>query len=447
MLGLAVLLVMMLGRGEGRAEAAPTPEITDYDPASTAWNGMASFVALAEGMGFEVTPVATLEWSDLTDDDILVLVYPLQRVDPSRLSSYVQAGGNVVLADDFGESREAMSALGLLRAEVTTPRGSRFQDGHLWAPIATVRAPDHPIAVGVEDVVTNHPAALTHVEGATEVIGFDTGAIVVAGERGTGRFVAIADPSILINRMQQFPGNVAVATNMLRWLARDGHARHVVLLRGDVPMFGEPRPYIADPHAGEVGKDVADLNDWLSERRAWLLTPAAMRTLAALLAVALLALALFALPVRRGPRIDGAWLRFGRPPRRDDAHGLIGAAERGGGPTLVLASMLRDHVQRALESVLGTGEPLFTLTEVELVAQVTRAHGAEAGAAMTRVYKRLRALPSRSQAAAPWSAGQLTRRDFDALYRDVAELCRTLGQPLVESASAAAPLAVASPET
>jgi len=281
--------------------------------------------------------------------------------------------------------------------------------------------------------VASDVSAHAVVLGATEVIGFDTGAIVVAGERGTGRFVAIADPSILINRMQQFPGNVAVATNTLRWLARDGHARHVVLLRGDVPMFGEPRPYIADPHAGEVGKNVADLNDWLSERRAWLLTPPAMRTLAALLAIALLGLALFALPVRRGPRIDGAWLRFGRPARRDDAHGLIAAADRGGGPTLVLASVLRDQVQRALEVALDKPEPLYALSESELVAQLVRARGTEAGAAMSRVYRRLRALPSRSQAAAPWSAGQLTRRDFDALYKDAAELCRTLGQPLLES--------------
>ena len=30
----------------------------DYDPHSTAWNGMASFVGLAEGMGFEVTSVS-----------------------------------------------------------------------------------------------------------------------------------------------------------------------------------------------------------------------------------------------------------------------------------------------------------------------------------------------------------------------------------------------------
>ena len=97
----------------------------DYDPHSGAWNGMASFVGLAEGMGFEVTPVEHLEWGDLSSDDILFLVYPLQRVDPARLGAFVAAGGNVVIADDFGEGREAMEALGLLRADVVTPRASK----------------------------------------------------------------------------------------------------------------------------------------------------------------------------------------------------------------------------------------------------------------------------------------------------------------------------------
>jgi hypothetical protein len=53
-----------------------------------------------------------------------------------------------------------------------------------------------------------------------------------------------------------------------------------------------------------------------------------------------------------------------------------------------------------------------------------------AGVALSRIYRRLKALPSRGQASAPWGAGHLPRRDFDVLYRDVAELCRTLGSPL-----------------
>jgi len=417
------------------AHGAPTTpardDTADYDPRSAAWNGMSSFVGLAEGMGFEVTPVSSLEWGDLSADDVLFLVYPLQRVDPNRLAAFVQAGGNVVIADDFGEGRDAMSQLGLIRADVATPT-SRFYNNLLWAPIATPKG-DHPLGKDIKELVTNHPAALTHVQGATVAFAFDDGtAVVVTGEQGSGRYVAISDPSIFINRMQQFPGNVQLAANVLGYLDRGHKSRHVVLLRGDVPMYGDPRPFIDDPKTGQIDHTVANLNEWLAERRAWLLTPGAMKALAATLAVVLLALALFALPVRRGPKIDGAWLRFGRPARRDEPHMLVTSAETNTGSLLVLACVLRDQVQATLAQLTGRPEPLYTLSETELVAGVSNEKGTGAGVALSRVYRRLRALPSRGQAAAPWGAGQLARRDFDTLYRDVAELCRTLGIDLVD---------------
>ena len=104
----------------------------------------------------------------------------------------------------------------------------------------------------------------------------------------------------------------------------------------------------------------------------------------------------------------------------------------------MLGCILRDQVQTLLADALGKPEPLYTLSEAQLVKQVSDAKGRDAGDALARVYKRLRALPSRGQAAAPWSSGHLARRDFDALYRDVAELCRTLGAPLTEAAPEAA---------
>jgi hypothetical protein len=418
----------------GTASAAP--EMADYDPHSTAWNGMAQFVALAEGMGFDVTPVSELEWSELGAKDILFLVYPLRRVDPNRLSSFVQAGGNVVIADDFGEGKDAMTGLGLLRAESRMPKASRYYEGRLWAPIATAQS-DHPVARDVGEVVTNHPAALDHVEGATAVVGFDEGALVVAGARGTGRFVAVSDPSIFINRMQQEPfhGNVALTVNILSWLSRDGNARHIVLLRGDVAMYGDPQPFIDDPRGGKLGRSIAEVNSWLWGRHEWLLTATAMKGVAGGLAICLLLLAFVALPVRRGPRIDGMWLKFTRPVRRDDAHAMVSHGDRAPtvGSLMVLACILRDQVQTYLAEAAVRSEPLYTVPEAELVALVTSSRGASAGVALARVYRRLRALPSRGQAAAPWSAGALTRRDFEALYNDVAELCRILGHALTES--------------
>jgi len=428
----AVAVTVGLATMPAHAQAPPAAFSAEYDPYSQAWNGMASFVGLAEGMGFLVDVRESLEWDTLEARDILFLVFPLHRVDPAKLAAYVQAGGNVVIADDFGDGKEAMQALGLLRIEVEQARSSRFYEGRMYAPIANARG-DHPLAREVGDVVTNHPAVMTRVEGAATIVGLDDGAIVVAGERGFGKYVAVSDPSIFINRMLQFPGNVQLTSNIFNWLDRgDRRARNIVLLRGEREMFGEPPPYIDDAKADELGRSISAFNDWLYKAREWLLTPAAMKTLAALLAATLFLLALIALPVRRGPTIDGAWLRFNRPVRRDEPHALVINADTGSGSNLVLACILRDHVQRLLADLTSKSEPLYTVPESQLVAELSKAKGTAAAVALTRVYRRLRALPSRGQAAAPWSAGHLARREFDTLYRDVVELCRTLGSDIPE---------------
>ncbi len=424
-----IALSLVLAARPAAAQQVPSFD-AEYDPYSQAWNGMASFVGLAEGMGFSVDVRDSLEWDTLEVRDILFLVFPLQRVDPAKLAAYVQAGGNVVIADDFGDGKEAMQALGLLRIEVEQARSSRFYEGRMYAPIANARG-DHPLSREVGDVVTNHPAVMTRVEGATTIVGLEEGAIVVAGERGFGKYVAVSDPSIFINRMLQFPGNVALTGNIFNWLDRGNRrARNIVLLRGKREMFGEPPPFIDDAKADELGRSISSFNDWLYKAREWLLTPAAMKTLAALLAASLFLLALIALPVRRGPNIDGAWLRFNRPARRDEPHALVTNADVGSGSNLVLACILRDHVQRLLAVITNKSEPLYTVPESQLVAELSKTKGTTAAVALTRVYKRLRALPSRGQAAAPWSAGHLARREFDTLYRDVVELCRTLGSDL-----------------
>jgi hypothetical protein len=413
------------------ASPARADDIPDYDPASTAWNGLRSFVGLAEGMGFEVETVAALEWNTLSDKDILVLLYPLRRVDPNRLDAFIQAGGHAMIADDFGAARDAVTRLQMIRAEVGAPDAATFHGGRAYAPIARPLV-DHPIAAQVTEVVTNHPTILTRVEGATSVIGFSaTQSIVVAGQRGTGRFVVVSDPSVFINLMQEFGGNAQLSANILRWLDRRGRARRVVILRGDVPMYGDPRPFIDDAGAGKVGRAVADLNDWLGASSLWLLTPNAMRVVAAVLALALVALVLFAMPFRRKSTVDGSWLRFVRPGRRDAPDKLIVNADRGDDNFLTAACVLRDLAQSALARTLDKADPIYTMTEAELVDDVRRVRGLDAGDAAARVYRRLRALPSRGQAAAPWGGGQLVRREFDRLHSDVADLCRTLGEEIV----------------
>ena len=213
-------------------------------------------------------------------------VYPLQKLEPSKLGAFVQAGGNVLVADDFGGSQDALAALGILRTEVATPRASRYQDGQMWAPIATPKS--DPSARQGSRRGRDEPSRRTRSgqrrDGRPRLRGQR---VVVAGERGTGRFVAVSNPSIFINRMLQYPGNVQLAVNVLEWLDRretGTRARRIVLVIGDVSMYGDPRPFIADPRGGKVGHAVDDLNYWLFQRREWMLTPGAMKALAGTLA-------------------------------------------------------------------------------------------------------------------------------------------------------------------
>jgi hypothetical protein len=430
-LALALVLAAPIARAQPDDAFAADEALPDYDPQSSQWNGLSSFIGLAGGMGYDVKIMASLEWKDLGAEDILVLIYPLRRVDPAKIDAFIKVGGHVLLADDFGESSDALTRLDVARADVAAPDAQKFHENRAYAPIATPLSADHPVASEVKEVVTNHPAVLTRVRGATAVIGFQPDqAVVVAGDRGTGRFVVVSDPSIFINNMQEFEGNAQLAANILRWLDRGGRARSVVVLRGDVPMYGEPRPFIDDAGAGPVARQVIDLNDWLYRRSEWLLTPTAMRVIAAILALVLVTLVVIAMPLRKPATADGSWLRFTRPGRRDAPDKLIAAAERGDGSMIVAACVLRDVAQTALARVIGRADPIYTMSEGELVSAVNAARDPGAGAQVSRVYKRLRALPSRSQAAAPWGGGELPRREFDRLYHDVGELCRTLGEEI-----------------
>jgi hypothetical protein len=158
--------------------------------------------------------------------------------------------------------------------------------------------------------------------------------------------------------------------------------------------------------------------------------PITMRVVALGLAVVLGLIAVLALPAWRRGKSDGRWLRFERPAGRDHMGRAVMAYDQGERNFLLPASVLRDVAQAALTKVTGRADPLYAVGERDLHEQVTAARGPAAGAALARVYKRLRALPSRSQAAAPWGGGALSAGEFQQLHTDVAALCRTLGEEI-----------------
>ena len=198
-------------------------------------------------------------------------------------------------------------------------------------------------------------------------------------------------------------------------------------------MYGDPAPFIDDANADALGRGVADVNRWLGERNDWLLTPDALKVIATILALLMVVLVGAAMPRRRSStENDGTWLTFLRPARRDDPARLLRAAESGDANFLSAACVLRDLASQRLRSALSTDDPL-AMSDSEFAraaAIASKSRTVDVDAMAMRVHRRLRALPQRAQAAAPWAVGTMSRRDFDLLYGDLEELCRTLGTPL-----------------
>ena len=78
--------------------------------------------------------------------------------------------------------------------------------------------------------------------------------------------------------------------------------------------------------------------------------------------------------------------------------------------------------------MLGIEDPLANSTEHDIAVGLTVASSNMAGSSYRRLHNRLKSLPSRVQAASPWSTGFMSRRDFERLYEDAVELYLALGE-------------------
>jgi hypothetical protein len=407
----------------------------DYDVGNPAWNGLSTFAELAAGAGYEVISARRLDWARVRTKDLIVVLYPVHELDATNVNRFVQAGGRLVVGDDFGDSSKFLGRLHMLREPALGVRPRGFWDDLPHAPIARPRDPTHPLARGVAELVTNHPAVLTEVGGAQIVFEFGAGeAVLVAGGFGDGRFAVLSDPSVLINAMLQFPGNFELALNLLRYFGPRGDGR-VIILTGAFRLTGEPSGLDDDSLRGTVAGSVRGLNSWLDELNDWVLDQGAIRVLAVIGALALALLAAVALPPRRAAALDGSWLRA--RPQAEPSGGLAALLARCEAPTYrgsfaAPAAALRDAVDALLARALGEPALLSAERQATLYARVEARYGRAARAAVAAVTPRLARLPG----AGPSPGGPepfVSRREFERLARDVAALERAL------SATAGAP--------
>jgi hypothetical protein len=405
------------------ALAAPAAA-RDYDPDSAEWTGLSQLVSLAKNAGFSVETSDHIDWSMLDPDkDVLVVLYPTMTMEPQAVSTWIQAGGHVLLADDFGKCDDVFAELGLARTPARGVHAARWHEENPALPVASSWADDHPLARDVDELYTNHPAVFRVVRGTPDVVfGFGRGeAVVVAGKLGDGRFVALSDPSVLINGMLEFDDNLTFASRLVEFLETGvSGGRFLILTHGFVLSGTPPEPAHSELGLPGAAGAVRDFGHWLRDLEQWLPDDQALRAAAVLIAFALVLAGMALLPLARAQKLDGSWTRAAGGHERIDFEKLVESYDdpRWDGNFAFPAALLRENLEARLAPSAGTPEPLGLAAD-ELYRRMRLRAGPRAADLVAAELDRLRSLPTREQAHLGGTARMVSRREFERVY-DVA---------------------------
>jgi hypothetical protein len=272
------VLVLVFGRNRARAE--------DLQLNATGWNGLSELQAIAGREG-EVLAPTRIDVSQLEATDALLIIHPVTPLPTNELAKFLRKGGRLAVADDFGTGKELFGAFGMGMHAPSRDHPSSLRNN----PALLIATPllGHPLADGVDALVTNHPQVIYHPE-LTPIFSLSAGhgAIVLSGGVGKGRLVAVSDASVFINNMLELPGNRAFARNLLRFLRGPTRSR-LYLAASDTQWLSSFRHMT-------TGNPLARVSAALAQLAKPRLPALAVIALSAVLATVLLAGAATALP-------------------------------------------------------------------------------------------------------------------------------------------------------
>jgi hypothetical protein len=215
----------------------------DFSTYNTAWNGASDAKSLASHDGYTTRTVFVLSEIGSSGDGVLFMLNPNSSVgfsggDASTLQSFVQNGGVLVLANDFGNGNAVLSGLGVSGA--ARFNGSLLEDNvskGVDAPLPLITDVNTSgLTAGVHELYFNYGTALDTSGGNVTVLARSSptsylltpagGGATVAGSTGArpvlatldygkGRIVLLSDPSVFINGMLGLADNEQLLTSML----------------------------------------------------------------------------------------------------------------------------------------------------------------------------------------------------------------------------------------
>lgn len=202
-----------------------------FDIADTSWEGCSELYGIARTeLGEDrVKAVAVLDWSEVTANDGVLVLHPLQSMDAEETTAFMKAGGRLAVVDDYGRGEELLRRFHIERTSMPSRPVSALRNNPNLAIAEPALTGDkgqatgpHPVVSNVQQFVTNHATGLRHpnLSPVLEVraVGEPPTIVAVAGQVGQGRLFALSDPSGLMNQMLRYPGNRAFAGGLCRYL-------------------------------------------------------------------------------------------------------------------------------------------------------------------------------------------------------------------------------------
>ena len=210
------------------------PSAQDFMRANPFWNGLREF-----SDRFEVDLVLTLDEVVPEERGTVLIAIPYQPYSDeelARITDFVNAGGTLLLMDDYGYGNQVLRALGLDMEFYGQPLLDPYITyRNQWLPLVTDLAPEIKEA-GIEQLTLNHATALRVGESYKILArssdtayldengneawdeGEPRGPLVIAATAtvGQGSVTAISDPSILINSMIGRGDNAAFLKDVIR---------------------------------------------------------------------------------------------------------------------------------------------------------------------------------------------------------------------------------------
>lgn len=234
----AVLGALLLATLLGLVVAASTSTVA-FGLYNAAWDGASDLRTIAEAAGADPLIVQNTSAYRTVEPNgtVAVILAPDRRYDTDEATGvrrFVEAGGTLLVAEDYGPHANRLLAAVGARARVDG-RPLRDERSYYRSPALPVAddVANHTLAAGVNRITLNHGTAV-QPNGATVLVA-TSGYAYLDGNRngaldddetlgrypvttveavGDGRVVVLGDPSALINVMLDRPGNRAFAARL-----------------------------------------------------------------------------------------------------------------------------------------------------------------------------------------------------------------------------------------